>query len=97
MPYEIRKDPSYYLKWQLWHDGTFVARFTTKREALLMKSICEGDLSAAPVWYRLCVAKAEKKFGNRCDALRSARFSAVSFNLSPEDVQADPATGEPYK
>lgn len=95
--YEIQKDETYYIKWQLWNTTKkhFVCRFKRKKEALLVKKIFEGDLSVAARWYRLCLSYAIKDFRDRKQALRFVVLSANQYGLTAEDVLANPITGEP--
>lgn len=92
----LEKDPSgYYLKWCVVVDGRMLRRYSTKRQASRHVAMYNGDLSAAPAWYREELAKALKSLRGRGQALKSAGMSARLLGLSPCQVNADPNTGEP--
>ena len=99
--FEIEKLTSGSIRWWVvrlsdtWPNRTNVRGSKTKKEAKLIIRMLEGDRGAVKEWYRLNVKQGLKEFGNEKDAWRSAVLGAVSFGLNPDQVCADPDTGEP--
>lgn len=94
--YRIEKDPTgYYLKWRVvTGEGNMAMRFETKKLAQSLCDLLNGDLAQAPVFYRLYVARMVKKFGDEEGWKAAAQLMAV-WGLGPQQVRADPNTGEP--
>lgn len=65
-----------------------------QRLATLTLAVLQGDLSAAPRWYREALNSAERRLG-RETALRVTMADAAQLGLSPVQVEVDRATGEP--
>jgi hypothetical protein len=83
------------LRWRLVNgDGRMWRRYATRREAVGVLAIFDGDLSRAPAAYRDVLTRARRKFNGR-DAVRYAVMWAQDLNLGPGIVRADPDTGEP--
>lgn len=94
--YKIVKDPTgNHLRWRVMDDtGHMISRYSTRTTAALMVRVLEGDLAAAPQYYRRLIRYAAARMSHK-DAIRYAVGSVQMLGLGPQDVRADPKTGEP--
>ena len=93
---QIVKATSGSLRWQIRKNDKMIVRCATKKLATLYLRLFNGDISAAPAWYRLLLGYARKRMG-ASDALRFAVGSARQYGIGPTSVQADPETGLPLE
>lgn len=87
----VRRDGSW---WLIERGGAFLMRQRTKRLATLTGRLLDGDVSAAPAWYRATLEEARRTQRDELGALRAAVLAARELGLGPEHVRTD-ASGRP--
>jgi hypothetical protein len=92
------------IPWYIINDDNpkrMVRRTTTKKRATLLCAVLNGDISAAPLWYRAeynywhKMGESRGFANNDVEAARFVVMDARSMNLTPVQVNCDPNTGIP--